>query len=116
MPEAWKLSTIAAIYNGKGSKYQRNNYRGINLLSHTKKLYERMIDNRLRSVCSLSKNHYEFVPSLSTNDPMFALNTVVEEYRVKNQPLYVAFLDLEKAFDQVLRDTIWWSLHKKNVL
>ncbi|XP_075990249.1 uncharacterized protein LOC142985892 [Anticarsia gemmatalis] len=52
---------------------------------------------------------------LSTTDPMFALSTIAEEYRAKNQPLYVAFLDMEKAFDRVPRDTIWWSLRKKNV-
>lgn len=43
---------------------------------------------------------------------MFA---IAEEYRAKNRPLFVAFLDMEKAFDRVPRDTIWWSLRKKNV-
>ncbi|CAG4936579.1 unnamed protein product [Parnassius apollo] len=89
MPKAWRLSTIVPIYKGKGSKYECNNYRGIKLLSHTMKLYERVIDSRIRSECELSKNHYGFVPGLSTTDPMFALNTIVEEYRAKNRPLYV---------------------------
>nr|ADI61822.1 endonuclease-reverse transcriptase [Bombyx mori] len=115
MPAAWRLSTIVPIYKGKGSKYECSNYRGIKLLSHTMKLYERVIDSRLRSECSLSKNHYGFVQGLSTTDPMFALNTIAEEYREKLRPLYVAFLDMEKAFDRVPRDTIWWSLRKKNV-
>ncbi|CAK1601677.1 unnamed protein product [Parnassius mnemosyne] len=84
MPKAWRLSTIVPIYKGKGSKYECNNYRGIKLLSHTMKLYERVIDSRIRSECELSKNHYGFVPGLSTTDPMFALNTIVEEYRAKN--------------------------------
>lgn len=115
MPDAWRLSTIVPIYKGKGSKYECNNYRGIKLLSHTMKLYERVIDSRLRSECSLSKYHYGFVPGLSTTDPMFALSTIAEEHRFENRPLYVAFLDMEKAFDRVPRETIWWSLRKKNI-
>lgn len=115
MPEAWRLSTIVPIYKGKGSKYECYNYRGIKLLNHTMKLYERVIDSRLRSECSLSKNHYGFVPGLSTIDPMFALNMIAEEYRAKRKPLYVAFLDMEKAFDRVPRNTIVWSLRKKNI-
>lgn len=115
MPSAWGLSTIIPIYKGKGSKLECNNYRGVKLMCHTMKLYERVIDSRLRQECSLSKNHYGFVPGVSTTDPMFALNTIAEEYRAKNCPLYIAFLDMEKAFDRIPRDAIWWSLRRKSV-
>lgn len=79
------------------------------------KLYERVIASRLRSECSLSKSHYGFVPDLSTTDSIFVLYTIVEEHRVKNRSLYVAFLELEKAFDRIPSGTFWWSLRKKNV-
>ena len=29
-----------------------------------------------------------------------------------NKPLYMAFVDLEKAFDSVPRDVIWWAMRK----
>ncbi|KAL0810434.1 hypothetical protein ABMA28_010573 [Loxostege sticticalis] len=115
MPEAWRLSTIVPLYKGKGSRYECNNYRGIKLMCHTMKLYERVIDSRLRMECSLSENQYGFVPGLSTIDPTFAMTQIAEEYRAKDEPFYVAFLDMEKAFDRVPRSTIWWSLRTRNV-
>uniref|UniRef100_A0A914X850 Endonuclease/exonuclease/phosphatase domain-containing protein n=1 Tax=Plectus sambesii TaxID=2011161 RepID=A0A914X850_9BILA len=44
MPDAWRSSTIAPIYKKKGDVQQCSNYRGIKLLSHTMKLWERVID------------------------------------------------------------------------
>jgi len=29
--------------------------------------------------------------------------------------LFVAFIDLEKAFDHVSREVIWWTMRKKEV-
>lgn len=84
-------------------------------MSHTMKLYERVIDARLRSESLLSENHDGFVPGLSTIDPMFTINMIVHEYRAKNIPLYIAFPDMEKAFDRVPLTTIWWSHRKKNI-
>ena len=31
------------------------------------------------------------------------------------KPLYMAFLDLEKAFDRVPRDVIWWAMRKLGI-
>ncbi|KAJ2943370.1 hypothetical protein O0L34_g12180 [Tuta absoluta] len=115
IPDAWRLSTIIPLYKGKGCRYECNNYRGIKLMSHTMKLYERIIDARVRSESSLSANQFGFVPGLSTIDPMFAINMIGQECRANNTPLYLAFLDMEKAFDRVPRPTIWWSLRKKNI-
>ena len=32
-----------------------------------------------------------------------------------NKPLYLAFVDLEKAFDRVPRQVIWWAMRKLGV-
>ena len=36
--------------------------------------------------------------------------------RYKEQKdLYMVFIDLEKAYDEILRHVIWWALEKHNV-
>jgi hypothetical protein len=43
IPTEWRESTIVPIYKDKGD-IQDCNYRGIKLMSHTMKLYERIIN------------------------------------------------------------------------
>ena len=38
-----------------------------------------------------------------------------EKYLAANKRLYIAFVDLEKAFDLVPRKVIWWALRKLGV-
>ena len=49
MPDEWRECTITPIYKDKGDHMNCSNYRGIKLLSHTMKLWERIINQRLRT-------------------------------------------------------------------
>ncbi|GJV91301.1 hypothetical protein Tco_1539114 [Tanacetum coccineum] len=44
MPEEWRLSDVIPIFKNKGDAQVCSNYRGIKLLSHTMKLWERVIE------------------------------------------------------------------------
>ncbi|KAE8663451.1 hypothetical protein F3Y22_tig00112968pilonHSYRG00020 [Hibiscus syriacus] len=46
MLEEWRESTVIPIYKNKGDPQRCANYRGIKLLSHTMKLWERVIEAR----------------------------------------------------------------------
>jgi len=56
MPREWRFSTVIPLYKNKGNIQDCNNYRGIKLLSHTIKLWERVIERRLRKNISISEN------------------------------------------------------------
>ncbi|KAG7497869.1 hypothetical protein JOB18_045303 [Solea senegalensis] len=55
MPEEWRRSVMVPIFKNKGDVQDCSNCRGIKLMSHTMKLWERVVETRLRaevSICS----------------------------------------------------------------
>ncbi|KAK3549700.1 hypothetical protein QTP86_007171 [Hemibagrus guttatus] len=76
MPEEWRRSVLVPIFKNKGDVQSCSNYRGIKLMSHTMKLWERVVEARLRKV--------------------------VEIY-------------LEKAYDRVPREELWYCMRKSGV-
>ena len=115
MPDEWRASTLVPIYKNKGDVQDCGNYRGIKLTSHTLKIWERIIDKRIRKVVNISDEQFGFVSGKSTTDAIFALRRVVEKYREKEKDLHCIFIDLEKAYDRVPREEVWHCLREKEV-
>ena len=46
---------------------------------------------------------------------MFLVRQLQEKHLAANKPLYMAFVDLEKAFVRVPRDVIWWAMRKLEI-
>ena len=52
IPNDWSKSWIVSVYKGKGDALDCGSYRGIKLLEHVMKLFERIIEERIRgTVC-----------------------------------------------------------------
>ena len=62
MPEEWKRSVLIPVYNNKEDVQCCGNCRGIKLMSHTMKIWERIIEARLRDRVEISKQQYGFMP------------------------------------------------------
>ena len=62
MPEEWRRSVLILIYKNKGGAQCCGNYRGIKLMSHTMKVWERIIEARLRDRVEIRKQQYGFMP------------------------------------------------------
>ena len=69
----------------------------------------------LRQVVSIDDSQFGFVPGRGTTDAIFVVRQLQEKYLAANKRLYMAFVDLEKAFDHVPRKVIWWALRKLGV-
>ena len=68
LPEEWMLSSLVPIFKGIGEPLNPNSYRGIKLLEHAFKLYEKILDGRLRKVVDIDKMQYGFMPGRGTVD------------------------------------------------
>ena len=100
MPEEWRRSVLIPMYEYKNKEDQQccGNYRGIKLMSHTMKVWERIIEARLRHSVEISKQQYELLPGKETTDAMFALRILMEKYREGEKELHCVFVDLEKGY------------------
>ena len=62
IPEDWKRSVLILIYKNRGDAQCCGSCRVIKLMSHTMKIWERIIKARLRDRVEISKQQYGFMP------------------------------------------------------
>ena len=95
---------------GLGDALERGNYRGLKLTKQVMKVLEKIGDGLIRQLMSIDDFQFGFVPGRGKTDAIFVVRQLQEKYLAANKRLYMAFVDLEKAFDRVPRKVIWWAL------
>ena len=115
IPSDWEQSFIVCLYKGKWGALERGNYCGLKLTEQVMKILERTVDGLIRQLVSVDDSQFSFVPGRGTTDAIFVVRQLQEKYLTANKRLYMAFIDLEKAFDRVPQKVIWWALRKLGV-
>ena len=109
-PMQWSDSITIPLYKGKGDALECGKYRGLRLLDHGMKIYERILINKLLPLIRIDNNQFGFTAGKSTTDAIFILRQLQERFLEKKRQLIHIFVDLEKAFDRVPRSAIRWAL------
>ena len=114
VPQDMRDAKIVTLYKNKGDRRDCNNYRGISLLSVVGKLYARVVLLRLQQLAErvYPVSQCGFRAERSTVDMIFSLRQLQEKCREQQKPLYIAFVDLKKAFDLVSREGLFNILLK----
>ena len=105
IPHVWKIAVLCMLIKPDKPLSQTTSYRPISSLSAIMKLFEWVIEKRLQKHLEdnsfFSKYQSCFRKSKSTNDHLFRLSQTILESFNRGEHLIAAFLDVEKAFDNV---------------
>ena len=80
-------------------------HRGVRLLEHDMKVYEKTLEWRLQEIVNMNEKQFGFQQGKSTVDAIFIIRKLQEKFRAKKD-LFHIFVDQEKAFDFVPREAI----------
>ena len=106
MPGEWRRSVLVSLYKGEGDIKECGNYREIKLMSHSMKLWERVIEARIGKKVTIAEQQFGFMPGTSTIETIFCLRMLLEKWTERQKAVHCAFIDLEKAYDRVPREEL----------
>jgi hypothetical protein len=55
------------------------------------------------------KNQFGFMPRRLTTEAILLIRQLMKRY-MEQKDLHMIFIDLEKAYDKMLRNVMWWVL------
>nr|KAG5692145.1 hypothetical protein BaRGS_020693 [Batillaria attramentaria] len=116
IPQEWKEGHLIKLPK-KGDLSSCSNYRGITLLSIPGKVFNQVLLNRVKDAVDphLRDQQAGFRKDRSCTDQIATLRIILEQSLEWNSPLYVNFIDYEKAFDSVDRQSLWKLLRHYGV-
>ena len=109
-------ASIIHLYKRKGNPQVCDKHRGISLLSIAGKILAKILLNRLNAHLDqaglILESQCGFRKDRGTIDMIFTARQLQEKCQEQNVDLYMAFVDLTKAFDTVSRDGLWKIMAK----
>ena len=115
IPDEWQHGEITRLYKGKGKKGQCSNERGITLASNAGKLFERIINERIKLLVNMSDAQAGGRAGSSTTDHLLILSQTIKSALNGKKNMYVGFLDVTKAYDKAWITGIMHILHENGL-
>ena len=116
----WNKSDVIFIRKADKSSYSTpGSYRPLSLASYLGKVFERILDNRLRKFIQiegkLDEEQEGFCAGRSTVRYLFRMLANLSEIKRKKLSCMILFLDFQKAFDSVYIPLLITKLHKLEI-
>ena len=120
VPTMWKKAIIHPIPKSSSKDpHIPLNYRGISLLSCVSKVLTGILNDRLSQYNDLLEilvdEQNGFRKARSCQEHLFSLTSIIRNRKGNGQPTFVAFIDLEKAFDCIDRTLLLYRLLCYNI-
>ena len=115
IPQAWEEGVIIRLYKWKGVKGKCSNERGITLASNVGKVYERIINERVKEKIHITKAQAGGKAGSSTDDHLIVLKQAIKQITKTGKTAYIIFLDVQKAYDKAWLGAIIYTLHKNGI-
>jgi hypothetical protein len=99
-PEEWNVAVVTPIH--KKSRNDCSNYQGISLLNSCYKIYLKIRNNQISKMTEniILDNQHGYQKGRLCTGCVFALPQVIEKMKEYNIPIFLGFVDYEKAFDK----------------
>jgi hypothetical protein len=116
IPTEWKYGYIYPIPKTTEWGHDLKITRPITLLETGRKIFMKIINNRLSVIFSnhkiLTPHNYAGLPGDDTQSPIHVINNIMEDARAKGNELWLMFQDMSKAFDSVNSDSLSEALRR----
>ena len=100
IPDCLKQARTALIYKG-GDEMDLDNWRPITICSVVRRVIERILDRRLRTLVTFSENQRGFSKSPGTLINTSILESILTTAKSQKRDVTLIFLDISKAFDNI---------------
>ena len=101
----WAPSMLFSIPK-KGNLKLVKNWRGIQVGEYINLWYDRILCNRIKLWMNINEFQTAYQRGEGCNTQIFTFRIITELAKQKKKPIYISYVDLEKAFDKVKRSTM----------
>ena len=110
-PAQWKSTKLKVLFK-KGDPHAPQNYRPISIIPVLSKLFSTILYARMVEMidAQLSEEQFGFRRGRGCADAVHVLRTIVEKSSEWGEELWIAALDVEKAFDRVHHSALFGCL------